>query len=218
MSLSRIERSEQNLKRRLIKSPMASSAAETILLLTKQHELELNTNHFTTRRNDSDFLQKSLKRTHSAEFMKLLVEKNQEIKKLQEEKNALASQVNELSGTVKKYYKMRAILREKDLVIDSLKGLRDVEEVKSRKGSRKGIKKGLKGSKKRLKIHSGLLIDSECGNECLSVRPSSAVNCGSKQTPRLRVGSEVKFAEFSGEMKNLLLKTEKILKCWKSMP
>lgn len=214
MSLTRLERSEKNLKKRLIKSPMASSAAETILLLTKKHEFEL-TNAYTSRRTDSDLFQKSLKRTQSVEFMKILTEKNQEIKKLQEEKNALASQLNELSGTVKKYYKIRTVLREKDLVIESLRANRDAEEVKSRKGSRKSVKKGLKNSRKRLRIHSGLLIDSECGNECLSVRPSSAANCVSKQTPRVRLGSEVKFAEFSEDMKNLLTKTEKILKCWK---
>ena len=50
--------------------------------------------------------------------------------------------MNEFSGTVRKYSKMRAIFKEKDFAIDSLKGLRDAEEVKSRKGSIKGLKKG----------------------------------------------------------------------------
>lgn len=210
MSLSRLENSEKTMKKRLIKSPTASSAAETILLLTKQFDkpdLDIHTNHYTTRRNDSDLIQKSMKRAHSSSIIKILTEKNQEIKKLQEEKNALVSQLSELSGTVKKYYKVRAILKEKDLIIESLKGFKASEQVKSRKNSKK--------KRKPLRIHSRLSIDGDCVNgEIFNVRPNSAANHVAKQTPR-RLKCENKFSEFNGEMKDLLLKTEKILKGWK---
>lgn len=201
----RLERNEKHLKKRPLKSPVAASAAETIMLMTKhgeKQELDVqgSSNLFTARRNNSEMFLKSMKRNQSMEYVKIINDKNQEIKKLQQENNILNTQLNELTGTVKKYYKMRSTLKEKDLIIDNLKG-----EAKSlRKTSKK---------KKTLRISSKVSFDNDLINQQLTARPSSAVSKRLfKNSPERE---EEKKLEIPEALKKLLVQTEKTLKGWK---
>ena len=202
---NRLERNEIHLKKRSMKSPVAASAAETILLLTKHGEktdsdVQVSSNLFTTRRNNSEMFLKGLKRNQSMEYVKVLNEKNQEIKKLQQENNNLTTQLNELTGTVKKYHKMRSALNEKDLIIESLKG-----EAKTLK---KSIKK-----KKPIRISSKVSFDNELISHQLTARPSSAAfKRLFKNSPERE---DIKVPDIPESLKKLLVQTEKTLKGWK---
>jgi hypothetical protein len=204
----KVDRNEKYMKKRPLKSPLASSAAETILLMTKQVEKQdVDHNLFTTRRNNSEMFLKSMKRGQSTEFMKVLNDKNQEIKKLQEDNNVLSLQLNELTGTVKKYHKMRSLLKEKDSMIESLKS-GALNQENSGKKSRRSSKK-----KKKLRISSKVSFDCGVLNEQLTVRPASAAHKRLfKNSP---VREEEKKNELPVELKKLLVLTEKTLKGWK---
>ena len=201
----KLERNEAQIKKRPLKSPVAASAAETVLLLAKPGdrndcEGQGSSNLFSARRNNSEMFLKSMKRNQSLEYVKALNEKNQEIKKLQIENNILTTQLNELTGTVKKYHKMRTILKEKDSIIENLKG-----ETKS-------IKKLLK-KKKPLRISSKVSFDNELISQQLTARPSSAAfNRLFKNSPERE---EKKTPDLPEPLRKLLMQTEKTLKGWK---
>jgi hypothetical protein len=214
------------MKRRLLKSPIEFSAAETLLVHPRHSEkpnleIQVTQNPQLTRRPTPDSLQKSMKKSQSAELIKVLTEKNLEIKKLQEENGLLSSQLTELTGTVKRYKKLKGILKKKNQTIDFLR-------KSSLKGS--GVEvEILRNMPKRTKIPragSRLSIDSDLGSlEQLSYRPMTAANRvrplhesqkSESLLSRPQIDQKPIFVgKFAGEMRETLTRTEKILKGWK---
>lgn len=228
MSSSKIEpRIDKSIKRRAVKSPLSSTAAETLLLLTKQidkadYDPHLNSiNPISTRRTNSDIFKKSFRRTQSTDYLKIITEKNHEIKKLQDDNLSLHNQISDYSSLMKKYHKLRNVVKEKDQTIESLRSsveklrmgihILDNDEVKKLRRSSKRIKKS------GLKINARLSLDSEFNNfDSLGSRPLTAAHRGieTRASPVLEK-SESKFSTLNADMKNLFTKTEKILKAWK---
>ena len=220
-------RIDKSIKKRGNKSPLSSTAAETLLLLTKQIErpdIDLNVcgqNLISTKRNNSDVFKKSFRRTQSTEYLKIISEKNNEIRKLHEDNQYLSSQLTDFSGLVKKYQKLRGLLKEKDQTIESLRnsvekergGKIHVENLDLRKA-----RKATSGKKKIFKVSSRLSLDNGYNSyDVLSSRPMTAANKGvvKKVSP---VKSKASFENISlpTNMCDLIYKTERVLKGWKT--
>jgi hypothetical protein len=227
MSSSNLEaRIEKNFKKRSVRSPLSSTAAETLLLLTRQNErpeydYNLMTNPVTIKKNRSELFKKSFRRTQSTEYLKIISEKNLEIKKILEENHSLSNQVSELSSMVKKYQKLRNLLREKDSTIDTLKG--SIERLTSNvlhinKETFLDKKKSVKILKKNSsKLSSRLSLGSEADNyDIAGHRPMTVANRNTvtKSTPS-KIKSTQKIQSPPEDLGSLLLKTQVVLQGWK---
>ena len=124
MSQSKLDsRFVKTLKKRTAKSPLSSTAADTLLHLTRNIEKpEMDSNYasiqsLSSKRTGSELLKKSLKRAQSTEYLKILSEKNLNIKKLQDDNHNLSSQLADMLGIINKYQKLRSHLKDISLVI-----------------------------------------------------------------------------------------------------
>lgn len=189
-------------KKSLEKSPNCSTAAETLILVTRQFEkpeLEIQTQGKVlkaSRKKNLESVRKSLKRTQCTDFFKAAEEKSQKFQTLRIENQVLSGQIAELVDVKNKYKKAKAIICEKDQVIDHLRS--SIETLK-----KKPLLKPLKSFKNpSLKIHSRLSFDS---NSDLLQRPLTSLH-------NMRVNS------LPRSMRNLLKRTESVLKAWKKNP
>ena len=219
------------MNRRINKSPIESIAAETVLMPFRQSEkphLEIQVNRNTNfiSRATPDRIQKSLKKSQSAELIKVLTEKNLEIKKLQEENIYLSGQLCELSGTMKRYKKLKGILKKKNQTIDFLrKNSQRLLAIDPEEKSSKGLQKRAK----MLRAGSRLSIDSDIGSvEQLALRPLTAANKirslhESRKSESQLANADAHIYEsrhggkFAGKMQMTLLRTEQILKGWRKV-
>ena len=219
------------MNRRINKSPFESSAAETVLMPSRQSErpnLEIQVTRHTTfsSRATPDLTQKSLKKSQSAELIKALTDKNHELKKLQEENTQLSNHVSKLAEKMRRYKKLKSILKKKNQTIDFL-----------RRSSQRclGLESNEKSSKfiqKRVKMQratSRLSIDSDIGSvDQLTLRPLTAANKArylheshksESQLAKVHAHAyeSINGGKFTGEMRETLMRTEKILKGWKKV-
>lgn len=212
------------MNRRIIKSQNESSGTETILLQSHQNvksSLEIKTlpHPFINRRPGPEDVQKSLKKSQSTELIKVLTEKNLEIKKLQEENFQLSSQVSQLVGTVKKYKKLKSLIKIKNQTIESMRksSLRSRGSSSRLNNEESKNSKNLSRKEKQRKSGSRLSIESETGSmDQFIIRPMTAANARVNFADG-RLKSEAKLDGFQKVFRETFLKTEKVLKTWKNL-
>lgn len=212
------------MKRRIIKSPIEFLGAETVLLQNLQCEIpnqEFKTmaHPMINRRPTPERVTKSLKKSQSAEIIKVVNEKNLEIKKLQEEKVQLSFQISQLVTNAKTYEKLKSKLKKKNQTIERLRKFSQTSRGSLHKLENEQCK-SFKTLKKKISIRrpvSRLSIDSGVVNlDQLIIRPMTAANKGVKGLNKSHK-HENELGRFQNEMKNIVLKTEKILKGWKNL-
>lgn len=212
------------MNRRIIKSQNELSGTDTILLQSNQNmkpnlEIKIVPHPFINRRPGPDDVQKSLKKSQSAELIKILTEKNLEIKRLQEENIQLSSQVSLLVGTVKKYKKLKSLIKVKNQTIESMRKSTQRLRGSSSRLNNEDSKhsKNLSRKEKQRKSGSRLSIDSDIGSiDQFIIRPMTAANLGVKFMDR-PLKSVTKIDKFQKVFRETFLKTEKVLKSWKSL-
>ena len=224
--MSKIDlRSEKRFKKRIDRSPVCSTAAETLLMLTRQidkPETEYNTgaNNSITRKSSANFIKKSMKRTQSTEYFKTLAEKNLRIKNLKNENLALTAQLIEFSALKHKYQRIRNLLSEKDNTIECL--WNSLEKIKSAKSlanlaETHKLRKNSKSIKKTgLKIRSRLSLDQDFSTAELQLRPLTSVNNpGSVKTAKKTKPCKIQ-PPLPPNLLSVLQQTEEVLQGWKA--
>ena len=222
--MSKIEqRLRKSIKQRSAKSPMSSTATETLLLKPEKSDTELKSiliPQSALKRNSSQLFKKSLK-AENPEYFRIILEKNSEINKLKEENQVLASQNSELIANMKKYQKLRRELKEKDQILSALKLSIEKSKpihhndiglaTKPKQTSGKTLKRSMSKIKSRLSLdtnYQSLDIFSERPSIITSALVSTKTSpCKSKKN----LNPSNNIFEFS----KILGKTEKILKGWK---
>ena len=208
----------------MIKNPIEILGAETVVLKPFQaeipnQEIKIKAHPLFNRRPTSECRRKSLKKSQSTEVIKAVNEKNLEIKMLQEEKVKLSSQISQLIATAKKYEKLKSKLNKKNQIIDNLRKFSQTS-----RGSLNKIEsdecESFKTHKKKVNISkpvSRLSIDTRVVSlDQLIIRPMTAGNKGAKAINK-SYKHENDLAAFKNEMKNILMKTKKVLKGWKKL-
>ena len=233
MSQSKLDsRLTKTIKRRTAKSPVGSTAADTLLHLAKNIEKPDNDFNLVTiqpiitKPLNSELLKKKLKRTQSAEYLKILSEKNLNIKKLKDDNHNLSIQLTEMWVLIKKYQKLRNKLKEKNKIIENLRI--SIEKYNSRRQSidkedpiwsRKSSVscKKVKKIKKRIsKLNSRLSLNSDCQHFDIISRPMTAAHKGiSAKSSPTKIKKAFTSEAAPNNLSELLNKSKKILKGWK---